>query len=72
MKVLELFSGTGQLSNAFKESGHETFTVDWNKDFDSDLHIDIGQLTTEIIIKNFGRPDIIFAAFDCTTFSVCN
>lgn len=29
MKVLELFSGTGVLSAAFRERGHRTLTVDW-------------------------------------------
>lgn len=70
MKVLELFSGTGELSDAFKARGHETFEVDWNEKFDSDLHIDIGTITTDMILNKFGMPDVVWIAFDCTSFSL--
>lgn len=70
MKVLDLFAGTGSIANAFKARGHETFTVDWDKQFDVDLHCDIGQLSAEEILEKFGRPDVIHMSFDCTTFSV--
>lgn len=70
MKVLELFSGTECISNAFRKRGHECFTVDWDKEFPSSLHCDIGKLTAQEIIEKFGVPDVIWAAPDCTTFSV--
>ena len=97
MKILELFSGTECLSNAFRARGHECFTVDWDTRFPSSLHIDIMQLTARRILTDltcrstsvatrhshqarlvplhsllhrFGRPDIIWAGCDCTTFSV--
>ena len=70
MKILELFSGTECLSNAFRARGHECFTVDWDRRFPSSLHIDIMQLTAQRILTDFGRPDIIWAGCDCTTFSV--
>ena len=70
MKILELFSGTECLSNAFRARGHQCFTVDWDTRFPSSLHIDIMQLTAERILTDFGRPDIIWAGCDCTTFSV--
>ncbi len=70
MKILELFSGTECLSNAFRARGHECFTVDWDRRFPSSLHTDIMQLTAERILTDFGRPDIIWAGCDCTTFSV--
>lgn len=70
MKVLELFSGTECMSNAFRKRGHECFTVDWDKKFPSSLHIDIMELTAERILQEFGRPDIIWSGNDCTTFSV--
>lgn len=70
-KVLELFSGTGQLSKAFENmGGYETFTVDWNEAFDADLHCDIGNLTAKEILEKFGRPDVIWMAPDCTTYSL--
>lgn len=70
MKVLELFSGTECLSDAFRARGHECFTVDWDEHFPSTLHCDIGKLGGAEILNKFGRPDVIFAAFDCTTFSL--
>ena len=70
MKILELFSGTECLSNAFRARGHECFTVDWDTRFPSSLHTDIMQLTAQRILTDFGRPDIIWAGCDCTTFSV--
>lgn len=70
LKVLELFSGTECLSNAFRERGHECFTVDYDEQFPSSLHKDISKLTTEEIIEKFGYPDIIFLGIDCTSYSV--
>lgn len=71
MKVLELFAGTRSVSRAFETRGHETFSVEWSKDFEHiDLYADISQLTAEDILKSFGRPDVIWASPDCTTYSV--
>lgn len=70
MKVLELFSGTECISNAFRKRGHECYTVDWDEKFPSSLHIDILKLTAEKILTDFGRPDIVWSGNDCTTFSV--
>lgn len=71
MKVLELFRGTCSVSNAFKKRGHETFTIDWDKQFPGiDLYTDIGELTASEIIEKFGHPEVIWASPDCTTYSV--
>ena len=70
MKVLELFSGTGVLSAAFRERGHRTLTVDWEESHHPDLKADIGTITADDIIRLFGRPDVIWASPDCTTYSV--
>ena len=71
MKVLELFAGTRSISKAFEAKGHEVFSVEWNKDFeDIDLYADINTLTAEEIIQKFGRPDVIWASPDCSTFSI--
>ena len=71
MKVLELFAGTRSIGKAFEARGHRVFSVEWNKDFKNiDLYADIGKLTAEEIISQFGRPDIIWASPDCTTFSI--
>jgi site-specific DNA-cytosine methylase len=71
MKVLELFAGTRSIGKAFEEKGHEVFSVDWDKQFmDIDLYADISKISAEDIIHKFGRPDVIWASPDCSTFSV--
>ena len=71
MKVLELFAGTCSIGNAFKARGYEVYEVEWNKDFKNiDKYADIGKLTAKEILDEFGRPDVIWASPDCTTFSV--
>ena len=71
MKVLELFAGTQSVGRAFKERGHEVFSVEWDREFeDIDLYADVGELTAQEIIDKFGRPDVIWASPDCTTYSV--
>ena len=72
MKVLELFAGTRSISKAFEARGHQTFSVEWSKDFDNiSLYADIGTLKASDIIKLCGGiPDVIWASPDCATFSV--
>jgi len=71
MKILELFAGTRSIGKAFEARGHEVYSVEWDKDFEHiDLYTDIGKLTAEDVLRNFGRPDVIWASPDCTTFSV--
>ena len=71
MKVLELFAGTRSISKAFEAKGHEVFSVEWDKNFeDIDLYADILTVTAADIIAKFGRPDVVWASPDCTTFSI--
>lgn len=71
MKMLELFAGTRSVSKVFEAHGHETFSVEWNKDFEHiSLYADISQLTAADILERFGHPDVIWASPDCTTYSV--
>lgn len=71
MKVLELFAGTRSIGKAFEDHGHEVFSVEWDKQFENiDLYADIGTLTARDILECFGRPDIVWASPDCSTFSV--
>jgi hypothetical protein len=59
------------MAKAFERAGWETYTVDWEESFKPTLQADIGTLTSEDIIKLCGGvPDVIWASFDCTTFSV--
>lgn len=71
MKVLELFAGTRSIGKAFEARGHEVFSVEWDKQFENiDLYADIMTVTAEDILKKFGKPDVIWASPDCTTFSI--
>jgi hypothetical protein len=72
MKLLELFAGTRSISKAFERAGHETYSVEWNKDFENiTLYEDINNLTAERIIELCGGvPDVIWASPDCTTYSI--
>ena len=70
MKVLELFSGYECISNAFREKGHECYTIDWDKKFHSSMHTDIAELEIEDLPEKFQHPDVVFCGTDCTTYSV--
>lgn len=71
MKVLELFAGTRSIGKAFESRGYEVFSVEWDKDFENiNLCEDINKVTAEDIIRLFGKPDVIWASPDCSTFSV--
>lgn len=71
MKVLELFAGTRSIGKAFEARGHEVYSVEWDKKFkDINLYADIGNITSADIINAFGKPDVIWASPDCTTYSV--
>lgn len=71
MKVLELFAGTRSIGKTFESRGHEVYSVEWDKRFeDINLYADIMTVTADQIIKEFGRPDVIWASPDCTTYSV--
>jgi len=71
MKILELFCGTKSISKAFQRHGHETYTVDWDANFNPSLCADIGKLSAKEIVQLCGgKPDVIWASPDCTTFSV--
>ena len=71
MKILELFAGTRSIGKEFEKAGHEVFSVEWNKDFENiDLYTDISTLKSIDILEKFGKPDIIWASPDCTTYSI--
>lgn len=71
MKILELFAGTRSIGTAFERRGHDVYSVEWDKKFPGiDLYADIAGLTADDILQKFGRPDVIWASPDCTTFSI--
>lgn len=71
LKVLELFAGTRSIGKAFEARGNEVYSVEWDKHFDNiDLYKDISQLTANEVVEKFGRPDVIWASPDCTSYSI--
>lgn len=72
MKILELFCGTKSLSKLAEELGHQTFTIDIDKQFNPDLCIDILDFDVSMLPKEFRNPDFIWASPPCTTFSVAS
>ena len=72
MIVLELFAGTRSISKAFEKKGHQTYSIEWDKDFKNiSLYEDINNITAKDIIKLCnGVPDVIWASPDCTTYSI--
>ena len=70
MKILELFSGTECISNAFRRGGHECFTIDWNEKFPSSMHCDIETLQIEDLPEEFRHPDVVWIGTDCTSYSL--
>lgn len=71
MKVLELFAGTRSIGRAFEAKGHEVFSVEWDKQFkDIDLYGDILKVQYNEILQRFGKPDVVWASPDCTTYSI--
>lgn len=72
MKLLELFAGTRCISRSFEERGHETYSVEWDKSFANiSLYSDVNELTIGKIYELCnGKPDVIWASPDCTTYSI--
>ena len=71
MKVLELFAGTRSIGKAFEAHNHEVFSVDLDKSLEGiDYCGDVLELTAQYIVKEFGKPDVIWASPDCTTYSI--
>jgi site-specific DNA-cytosine methylase len=65
-----LFSGTKSITKVFEKQGYKTFTVDMDASLSPDLCIDILDITPQMILDQFGQPDIIWASPPCTAFSV--
>lgn len=69
MKVLELFAGTKSFSSIAEQLGFETFTSDYDPQFNTHYCVDILQFDTT---KLPWKPDVIWASPPCETFSVAS
>lgn len=71
MKVLELFAGERCIGRAFEKRGHKVFSVDWEgKHENIDWYVDLSRISATDILMRFGKPDVIWASPDCTSYSV--
>lgn len=71
LTMIELFSGTGVMSQAFRHAGYQTFTIDNNPNLNPDLVADIWNLKVTDIPKKYRRPRVVWASPPCQKFSVC-
>ena len=69
MDVLDLFSGLGGFSQAFKDRGHNVLRIDNEARFNPDMCADIGKLNPGDIPM---IPDVILASPPCECFSVAS
>ncbi|WP_367378117.1 DNA cytosine methyltransferase [Enterococcus gilvus] len=71
MKILELFAGTRSIGKAFEAAGHEVYSIEWDKKHENiDWYADISKIQAHDILARFGRPDVIWASPDCTSYSI--
>jgi hypothetical protein len=71
LKILELFAGTRSIGIAFEKAGHEVYSVERDeKHSNIDWYEDISKITAADILERFGKPDVIWASPDCTSYSV--
>jgi hypothetical protein len=68
MKMLELFSGSKQMSQTFKEHGWQVTSIDCCAEYDPDIIADIGQLAAD----DLDRYDVIWSSPPCEQFSIAN
>jgi site-specific DNA-cytosine methylase len=67
MRILELFAGSRSIGRAAEKLGHEVFSVDWTAYEGIDLVMDINDLKIDMLPW---IPDMVWAAPDCTTYSI--
>ena len=67
MNVLELFAGSRSVGKAAEAKGHKVFSVDRTAFENIDLVTDIGGMTAQDVPF---VPDMVWASFDCTTYTI--
>lgn len=70
-KMLDLFCGTKSMAKAFERAGWETYTIDWNPEFEPTWCGDVNELAVDKIIEICGGvPDFVHLSPDCSSYSV--
>lgn len=67
LHVLDLF-GLNGWGDRFREAGHEVFSIDIDRRFSADAHLDIGGVAAVPDAMPW-RPDVIFASPPCNSLS---
>ncbi len=71
VKVLELFAGQRCIGRAFERRGHVVFSIDNDRRHQNiDWYADIGSISADEVLLRFGRPDVIWASPDCSSYSI--
>ena len=68
--LLELFSGSGNISAAFREQGWRTITLDSDKRHGADIQMDILEFQPSLHLPADVRVDLVWASPLCTFYSV--
>ena len=71
MKVLDLFSGLGGWSQAFKDRGHDVVTIDNDPKFKADIVTDLSKVD-HLEFWDSTPFDIILASPPCNCFSIAS
>ena len=72
MKVLDLFSGLGGFSQAFKDNGHTVITLDNEERFNPTICMNILDVNAKELIEGYGPFDVVLASPPCECFSVAS
>lgn len=71
--IVDLFSGTGSSTQAFRDAGHTVLRVELDAQHDAEWHRNVADIrAAEIWHYAFRRPDFIWASPPCTAFSVAS
>lgn len=74
LRALDLFSGMGGWSQAFKDRGHEVVRIELDNRYEADIHMDIMEIQPHYawFMDNVGDFDIILASPPCERFSIAS